>query len=153
MAYTANKLRTRSKRLMVDFDPDGTSATVATLDPANSAKCLPIIDAAQGFLVGVMKSVGTGDVDLIEIITADAADGTGNVTAIASKAKAVAEADAVGDTSWLEVTGEQIKAARAASNAYVGVRLTLATGTDECVVYAEAHGRIAKDGLTSDYIS
>ncbi len=153
MSYTANKLRTLAKRRLVDFDPDATTAVVATLDPGNSAKCLPIGDAAMCFLVGAFKSVGAGDIDLLEIITADAADGTGNVSVIASKADTVADADAVGDTSWLEVAGEQIKAEMAATNAYIGVRLTLATGTDECVVYAEAHGRVAKDGLTADYIA
>jgi len=152
MAYTANKLKAAAVRRLVDFDPDATTATIVTLNPAASENALSLADYQfANILVGVFKSVGSGDIDLAEIVTCDAADGTGNVTTIASRAVADVEADAVGDTIWLEVTGEQIAAGRAASNKYVGVRLTLATATDECVVYFEGHGRKA-DGLTADYI-
>lgn len=151
MGYTANKLKAHALRRLVDFDPDGTSAVVADLEPGSSAKGFALADYRFiDILVGLMRSVGTGAVTLLEVITADAADMTGNVTAIATLAGATA--DAVGDTIWLEVSGEQIKAARAATNLYVGVRVTLATGTDECVVYFEGHGRKA-DGLTAAYIA
>lgn len=152
MAYTANKLMASSLRKLVDFDPDSGSAVVVDLFPGASAKGLALADQSfQAFLVGVVRSVGTGGVTLIEVITADAADMTGNVTAI--KTRAGTTLDAVGDTGWLEVTGEEIAAAKAATNLYLGVRITLATSTDECIVYFEAGAGRAVDALTADYVA
>jgi hypothetical protein len=152
MSYTANKLMASSLRKLLDFDPDATSATVVDLVPGASAKGIALAENVfQAYLVGVVRTVGTGGVTLIEIITADASDMTGNVTAI--KTVAGTTLDAVGDTGWLECTGEEVAAAKAATNQYLGVRVTLATGTDECIVYFEAGAGRKADGLTANYVS
>lgn len=151
MAYTANKLMASSQRKLADFDPDATTAVVVDLKNG-AAKGLALAENAfQSFLLGVVRTVGTGAITLIEIITADAAALTGNVTAI--KTLAGLTADAVGDTIWLECTGEEVAAAKAASNLYIGARITLATGTDECIVYFEAGNGRKADGLTAAYIA
>ena len=151
MAYTANKLMASSLRKMADFDPDATTAVVVDLK-VGSAKGVALADYSfQSFLAGLVRTVGTGAVTLLEIITADAAAMTGNVTAI--KTLAGTTADAVGDTIWLECTGEEVAAARAATNLYIGLRVTLATGTDECIAYFEASGGRKQDALTAAYIS
>lgn len=151
MAYTANKLMASSLRKLADFDPDATTAVVVDLK-VGSGKGVPLAEHSfQAFLAGVVRSVGTGAITLLEIITADAAAMTGNVTAI--KTLAGLTADAVGDTIWLEVTGEEVAAAKAATNLYIGVRVTLATGTDECIVYFEAGAGRKVDGLTAAYIA
>lgn len=152
MAYTANKLMASALRKLVDFDPDATTAVVADLVPGGAAKGIALAEHSfQSFLAGLVRTVGTGAVTLLEIITADAADMTGNVTAI--KTLAGLTADAVGDTIWLECTGEEVAAAKAATNLYIGVRVTLATGTDECIVYFEAANGRKADGLTAAYIA
>lgn len=152
MAYTANKLMARSLRKLVDFDPDATTAVIVDLVPGGAAKGFALAENSfQNFLVGVVRTVGTGGVTLIEIVTADAADMTGNVTAI--KTVAGTTLDAVGDTGWLECTGEEVAYAKAATNLYIGVRVTLATGTDECIVYFEAGGGRKADALTANYVA
>lgn len=152
MAYTANKLRARSNRRLVDFDPDGTSETIVTLDPATGAKCLPISDGYEAFLAALFHSVGTGSITSFRIFVADAADGTGNAANVVSHAIG-SDPNAVGDTLWLEATGEQVKAVMTSATAYIGVKITLGTGTDECVVFFERAQAHATDGLTADYVS
>jgi hypothetical protein len=152
MAYTANRLRAQSERRLIDFDPDGTSETIVTLDPANSRKCLPLADGFQSFLAGLMHSVGTGSITGFKIFVSEDAAGVTNATTVAAHAIG-SDPNAVGDSLWLEVTGEQVKAALATA-AYIGVKITLGTGTDECVVFFErADGRFKRDGLTADYVS
>lgn len=150
--YSAEHLTTKALRRLLDFDPDATSATVVDLDPATSAKTFPIA-TFKSFLFGIFRSVGTGTVTSARIFACTAADGTGSVTTVVSFGLASAP-DAVGDTVWLECNVEQIKEVLA-SAAYVGLEIALATGTDECVVYAEAAEPLygPRSGLTSDYVS
>lgn len=146
--YTAEHLTSRSERRMVDFDPDATSATLVTLDPANSAQCVEVAGFRR-FLAGVCKSVGTGAVSKVEIVAATDAAGTG-ATVIAEK---TTSADAVGDTVWIECDAAQVTEVLPGAT-HVGVRVTLATGTDECVVFFErADPFYAHAGLTADYIA
>jgi hypothetical protein len=148
--YTAEHLRSRSERRMVDHDPDATTAQIVDLDPASSDKCLPIA-LFRRFLAGVVRTVGTGTISSLEIIAATAADGTG-ATVVASHALGSAP-NAVGDTIWLEVDAAQIHEVLPAAT-HVGVRIALAVGTDECVVFFErAEPVYAYSGLTADYIS
>lgn len=152
--YTANKLRAQSARRMVDFDPDTTDETIVTLNPAASEKCLALASLGNpgAFLAGLMHSVGTGSITGFKIFVSEDAAGVTNPTVVASHAIG-SDPNAVGDTLWLEVTAEQIKAALATA-AYVGVKVTLGTGTDECVVFFEgADGRFKYDELTADYVS
>jgi len=152
MAYTANKMKAHCKRGLVDFDPDSGSEAIVTLNPAASEACLALSAGISDLLVVFMHSVGTGSVTSFRVFVADNAAGTTNAANVASHALG-SDPNAVGDTLWLEVTGEQIKAAMGAASAYVGVKLTLATSTDEGVVSFESHQRHAYDGVTADYVS
>lgn len=152
MAYTANKMRSQSERRMVDFDPDSGSEVIVTLSPSTSTKCLPFTDGYQKVLAGLVRTVGTGTVSTFRIFVSDDAAGTTNATNVISHAIGSAP-DAVGDTIWLEASGEQLRAASSTA-AYVGVKITLATSTDECIVSFERAGaRFKYDALTADYIS
>lgn len=153
MAYTANKLSANVERRMVDFDPDGTGETIVTLNPAASEKCLSIagLGGLRAVLAGLFRSVGTGAATSFRIFVADNAEGTTNPVNVVSHALGSAP-DAVGDTLWLEASAEQIRAASSAAQ-YVGVKVTLATGTDECVIAFERQAKQAYDGLTADYVA
>jgi hypothetical protein len=153
MAYTANHLTSQSERRMVDFDPDGTSETVVTLNPADAEHCLALAPGHNAYLAGLFHSVGTGSVTGFKIFVSDAADGTGNAATVVSHPLG-ADPNAVGDTLWLEASAEQVKAAMVATSAYIGVKVTLGTGTDECVMFFErADGRFKADADTADYVS
>jgi hypothetical protein len=151
MASTPNKLKARTNRRLVDFDPDSGSETIVTLNPAASEKLLAISPGFMGFLAGLFHSVGTGTVTTFRIFVADDAAGTTNATNVISHALGSVP-DAVGDTVWLEATAEQIKAASATA-LYVGVKITLGTSTDECVVFFERLPNYPADGATADYVS
>lgn len=149
--YTAEHLRSRADRRMVDFDPGSADPVIVDLDPTTSGELLPISDGYQHFLAGVFHSVGTGNIDEFSLIAATDADGTG-ATVIQTHAF-TSEANAVGDYVWLECDVEQIREVLATAT-HIGVRVELATGTDECVVYFERSGPLhAYSGLTADYIS
>ncbi len=148
MTYTADHLRARSERRMVDYDIDD-AANLVVLDPASGDKCLPIRDFRR-FLAGVFRSVGTGGIDTLKIVAATSAAGAG-ATAVVSLTPTTA--NAVGDTVWAECAVEQIHEALPTAT-HVGVELNLATATDECVVFFErADPRFEMAGLTADYIS
>jgi len=151
MAYSANKLQAAALRRLLDFDPDSGSEVIATLDPANSVKCLPFSAGIAAVLVGLFRSVGAGTVSSFRIFVSDDAAGVTNATNVVSHALGSAP-DAVGDTIWLEATGEQLRAASATA-LYWGVKVTLATSTDECVLSISQYARHASNGLTADYIS
>lgn len=153
MAYTANRMLARCKRRLVDFDPDSASETIVTLNPAASEKCLAF-SALGGLLAvvaGLMHSVGTGTISGFKIFVADNAAGTTNAATVATHALG-SDPNAVGDYLWLEASAEQLRAASATA-AYWGVKVTLDTSTDECVVFAEEHAKQAYDQLTADYVS
>jgi hypothetical protein len=153
MVYTANKMKARAERRLVDFDPDSGAETIVTLNPAAAEKCLSL--SSGGGLVGVlaalMHSVGTGSITGFKIFVSDDAAGVTNAAVVASHALG-SDPNAVGDYLFLEVTAEQIKAASATAK-YVGVKITLGTSTDECVVYVERLTANPKDGNTADYVS
>lgn len=152
MAYTANKLASRADRRLLDFDPDSASESIVTLNPAASEKLLAFTDGYDKVLVGMVHTVGTGTITTLRIFVADNAAGTTNATNVISHAIA-SNPDAVGDTLWLEATAEQLRAASSTA-AYVGVKITLTTSTDECIVYFErAGGRFKFDSDTADYVS
>lgn len=151
MAYTANHLRSQSERRMVDFDPDSGSETIVTLNPAATEKLLAF-DGSVNYLAGLVHTVGTGSITGFKIFVADNAAGTTNAVTVISHALG-SDPNAVGDTLWLEATAEQLKAASATA-AYVGVKITLGTSTDECIVSFERAGnRFKYDNLTADYVS
>lgn len=152
MAYTANHLRAQSERRLVDFDPDSASESIVTLNPAASEKLLAFTDGFEKVLAGLVHTVGTGTVSTFRIFVADNAAGTTNATTVISHALG-SDPNAVGDTIWLEATAEQLRTASSTA-AYVGVKITLVTSTDECIVYFERAGnRFKYDTLTADYVS
>lgn len=153
MAYTANKALAAFKRRMADFDPDSGSETIATLNPAASEKCLAFtaLGGLRRVVVGMMHSVGTGSITGFKIFVADNAAGTTNAAVVVSHALG-SDPNAVGDYLWLEASAEQLRNASSTA-AYWGVKITLGTSTDECVLVTEEHGNQAYDQVTADYVS
>lgn len=149
--YTAEHLRSRAERRMVDFDPDSADIALVDLDPDSSAECLPLSDGYRRFLAGIMHTIGTTDIDAFQIIAATDADGTG-ATVVVQHSNPDA-ADAVGDYIWLECDIEQVKEVLAGAT-HIGVRAEFETLGDEAVVYFErADPQFAYTGLTADRIS
>lgn len=149
--YTREHLTANSLRRLLDFDPDSGSAVVVTLNPAASEKAIALSLGYKRFLFGVMRSVGTAGITTARIIACTAAAGTGSVTTVVTASPTTA--DAVGDTIWLECDAEQVREVLATAT-HVGLELTLATSTDECVVFVEAANPLyAVSGLTANYIS
>lgn len=152
MAYTAQHQTTRRFHRMLDFDPNATSETAVTLNPADSEAYLALSDngAPKRYLFGVMRSVGSDGITSVTVKAATAADGSGET---AVKAITPTTADAVGDTVWVEVDADQIRAALPAAT-HVGLEIALETATDECVVVVIGDQcQFEYDGLTADYIS
>jgi hypothetical protein len=150
MAYTANKLRPerapaarlRSGQRLGDD---------RHAQPGDEREVLPLSDGFQNFLAGLFHSVGTGTITTFRIFVSDDAAGVDQRDQRRSHAIG-SNPDAVGDTLWLEATAEQCKAALATA-AYVGVKITLGTSTDECIVFFErAERRFKYDTLTADYV-
>lgn len=153
MAYTAHKRLARARRRMVDFDPDSGSETIVTLNPAASEKLLSLsaLGGLRAVIAALMHSVGTGTVTSFRIFVADNAAGTTNPTNVVSHALGSVP-DAVGDYLFLEASAEQLRAASATAQ-YWGVKITLGTSTDECVVYAEEVSKQSFENLSADYVS
>jgi hypothetical protein len=149
--YTAHKALALANRRMADFDPGVDTPAIVDLDPTGSGEMLAISDGYRRFVAGLFHSVGTGNIDAFEIIAATDADGTGAVV-VAEHAFA-AEANAVGDTVWLECDVEQVREVLATAT-HIGVRVEQATAGDECVIYFErSEPTFAYAGLTADTIA
>lgn len=147
--YTAEKALSRALRRVLDFDPDSGSAVLVTLDPAATAKGISLT-LGRRFVIGVMKSVGTGAISAVKVQAATDAAGAGAVDIVSATPTT---ADAVGDTVWYEVDAEQAKEVLSTAT-HIVVSITLATSTDECVVYLEiAEPVFPRTGLTANYIS
>lgn len=150
MSYTAEVLGSRAERRLVDFDPDATGLTLVDLDPTGTDECLAI-DQYRRFIVGFMRTVGTGALSGFEVIAATDADGTG-ATQVEAHALG-SQPDAVGDYIWIEVDVEQVRDALETAT-HIGVRIDFDTSTDEGVVYFErADPYFPRTGLTADYVS
>jgi hypothetical protein len=150
--YSANKALFRSRRRLIDYDIDASLNVVDLGMPQGAGlKCVPLA-AHRRYLAGLFRSVGTGTVDAFNIFVCTAADGTGSPTSVVTHAIGSAP-DAVGDTIWLEVDAEQCREVLSTA-AFVGVRVDLATSTDECVVYFEELEPFFVGNLpTADFIS
>ena len=147
--YTAEHLTSRSERRMLDYDIDN-ALNFVTLDVPNNKKCLSIAQFRR-FLASMFHSVGTGNVTAFQIVAATDQDGTG-ATVVVQHALGT-QPDAVGDTIHLECDVEQIHEVLATAT-HVGVRVQLATTTDEAVVFFErADPMFPHAGLTADLIS
>ena len=128
-----------------DFDPGGTDATdVGWIDGRD----------VHNFAVGCVRTIGTSDLTFT-IIGNTEADGSGTDTTIKSVTLA-AQPDAVGDLVVAEVTRDDIM--QAASTAGVDIRglsaqLTVATGTDELVVFYITEGKFSYLDKTADVVA
>lgn len=152
MAYTAEHLSSQLFVRMLDFDPDATTETAVTLNPADSEAYLALNEngAPKKYLFGIFRSVGTGGITTATVKAATAADGTGETT-VAQVTPTTA--NAVGDHVFVEVDVSQVRAALSAAT-HIGLEIALATGTDECVVVViGADGQHQYDDLTANYIS
>jgi hypothetical protein len=144
-------LTARSERRMVDYDADDQLNIVDLGQPQDaSAKCLAI-DVYRRFLAGLFRSVGTGSVTKFEIVAATSAAGA---NAAVVKSHAIGSApNAVGDTIWLECDVDQVREVLAAAT-HVGVRVQLATASDEGVVaFERADPFYVTPNQTADFIS
>lgn len=155
-SYTAEHIFSRQKVWTVEVDDAGASTDPIIVDLGQpqgaSLKLVPIKDLLR-FAAVVFKSVGAGNTDEFSIIVADDAAGTANVTAVKTMTTATAQTqNAVGDVLVLETNVEQMKEVSSTA-AYVGVRVELATGTDELIVTAIADYQFQRSGLTANYIS
>ena len=151
MAYTAQHLNSRTNARLRPFDPDSVDPVIVDLDPTGDGECLALADGFQRFRAGLMRTVGTGNVDAFQIIAATDADGTGATVVVAHSGPTVANAE--GDTLWLECDADQVKEALATAT-HIGVRVELATATDECTVFFErADPTFATGDLTADYVA
>lgn len=151
MAATASVevLKTRAKRLMVEFDPDSGSETAVTIDVPN-AKTYIAIEGYRRFLFGLMHSVGTGGITTARISVGTDNTGTGATTVVEITPTTN---DAVGDTSWVECDIEQIREVLPTAT-HIGLLVDLVTSTDELVIYAEfADPAHEYTGLTANYIA
>lgn len=148
--YTTQGVIANATLRMLDFDPDATSPVLVDLDPATSGEGFAIANYRR-FVVGLFRSVGTGTVAAFEIV-ADNDDDLASPTVVVSHAIGSAP-DAVGDTIWLECDVEQIREVDPAAT-HVGVRIDLATATDECVVFFGAfEPTYPRKDLTADRIA
>lgn len=150
MAYTAQHITSRTNKRMVPFDPDSADPVIVDLDPTSAAELLPLSDGFRRFCAGLMRTIGTGNVDAFQIIAAKDGDGTGATVVVEHAAPTWANAE--GDTLWLECDADQVREALADAT-HIGVRVELATATDECTIFFErADPLFAHGGLTADYI-
>lgn len=156
MGYTAERLFSRFKIWSVELDDPGASTDPVVVDlgqpQGGGLKLIPVA-RLQHFAAILFKSVGTGNTDEFSIIAATNAAGTGSPTVVTQVATAVAVTqNALGDQLVLECTAEQIREALPSAT-HVGVRVELATGTDEMIITAIAQYMDERSGLTAHYIS
>lgn len=149
--YAAEHLRSRFRLRHVECDPNSADPALVTLNPGASEACIALAGGARRFLASLIKTVGTGNTDAFQIIAATDAAGAG-ATVVVAHASPTGQ-NAVNDVLVLECDVEQIREVLPAAT-HVGVRIELATATDEVVVaFLEAEHQFQRSGLTADYIS
>jgi hypothetical protein len=146
----------RRKVWTVEVDDSGASTDPIIVDlgqPQGAGLLLIPIARLLRFGAILFKSVGTGNTDAFNIFAATNAAGTGSATTVVSVATATAQTqNALGDQLVLECSVEQIREVLPTAT-HVGVRVELATGTDEMIVTAIAEYVDETSGLTANYIS
>lgn len=149
--YDANHLRSRVRLRHAEFDPDSADPVLVTLNPGASEACIALAGGARRFLASLLRTVGTGNTDAFQIIAATDASGS-NPTVVVAHATPTGQ-NAINDVLVLECDVEQIREVLPAAT-HVGVRVELATATDEAVVaFLEADNQFERSGLTADYIA
>ena len=140
------KLRSCLNVTQYDFDPGATTATeIAWVDMQESS----------GILAGFFRTIGTGATTL-SLVANSASDGSGTDVTVKTKVLTAAEPNAVGDTTWIEATGDEIAEAAGAAGVevrYITAVVSVATGTDEGVVTYIRKGKHKKLDLTADVIA
>ena len=128
---------------MYDFDPDETTHTDVNWSDTRDFGAV---------LMMLFHSVGTGTVAAFSILGNTASDGSDTDATIKTHALA-SNPDAVGDYIFLEALASELPPLGTAIR-YVSANISLATGTDECVVaYVFGKPRFAYGGLTAESVA
>lgn len=147
----AKYLLARTKRVMVEYDQNGSDNFVDLAQPqAGTAPCLPIAGYRK-FCVGVFRSVAgsAGGVTTVKLGGATAADGTGFSSAVTITPTT---ADGLGDVVWFECDLEQIREVVPTAT-HVGVKIDNVDADAEQVIFFEmADAPFQYSGLTADFI-
>lgn len=148
MSYTAHKLRASALRRLVIDDP--ADATVARYIGPGGAGVFADMGLYGKLLVAAMLHSGTG-ILTFRIVGATSAAGAGATPIIAHADPTVA--DAAGDTVFLEITAEQLRAL-GPDFRYVAAEMDNDLNTDVNVLYFEfADPTFAHLDLTADVIA
>ena len=143
-SVTTDYLSSLLKVSMYDFDPDETTHTDVNWSDMRDFGAV---------LMTLFKSVGTGAVAAFSILANSKSDGSGTEVTVKTHALGT-DVDAVGDFVHLEALASEIVNLNATDLRYVSGNISLATGTDECVVtYVFGLPRFAYGGLTADTIA
>ena len=141
-SVTTDYLSSTLKVAMYDFDPDETTHTDVNWSDMRDF----------GAEMTMLFSIGTGEVAAFSILANAASDGSGT-DATVKTAALTSNPDAVGDYTFLEALASEI-VNLATDLRYVSGNISLATGTDECVVtYVLGLPRFAYGGLTAESIA
>jgi hypothetical protein len=126
-----------------DFDPDVTTAVdVAWVDMRDCDK----------ILMGFFRTIGTSDATMVALGNS-ASNGGGTDVTLKTKTLTGVQPNAVGDTTWLEVSADEIVALSEGGSRYVSLNMSLATGTDEGVVTYIRVPKTKKSSNTADVIA
>ena len=124
-----SKLTSSLADTQYDFDPDGTTATdVAWVD----------MQEFESILFAFFRTVGTSDITVQVLANSQSIGGGTDVVVKSLSNSDLGDPDAVGDTTFVEVTAAQIAAEAAKAGVkvarYVSLNVAFATGTDEAVI-------------------
>ena len=144
-----DKCLTRNKYHVVDHDPGGTGAVLASPDGGTTPDFLDMRDYVDFVAIASPSVVGGNGITKMEIV---AATDTAFTTPVVIKDSGAIQADALGDYVILECD-EQDLIASGTSLRYVAARLTMATGTDEAKVIYVATAKRPHDGLSATTIA
>jgi len=134
-----------------DHDPGATSAMVVSADGGTTLKYADMKDFNRFSVTCVTTVLGGNGPTLLEIVAADNAAMTTNLTQI--KTSGTIAADAFGDWAYLECSAEEIAQESADAGAtlrYVSARITCHNAGDEALVtFISSEPRFPRDGLTA----
>lgn len=138
-----------------DHDPGATTAIVCSPDGGANKRSFAIA-LAEAFGVLVKPTVvGGNGITKVEIVAADDAAMTTNLTVV--KDSGAIQADALDDQVFLECLASEVRQLSDAGGfnlQYVAARITMATATDEAsVVYVGFSPRYPRTGLTATAIA
>jgi hypothetical protein len=154
-AVTSERFTARNCCHNYDHDPGATTAVLASPDGGTTPWSLDMALYGE-FICGVRGTIiGGGGVTKVEIVAADDSTLATHLTVI--KDSGTVAADSLNDNVWLSCLAseiEQLSQAAGYKLRYVGVRITMATNTDEAnVTFIGASPRFAYPALTTTVIT